>query len=669
MSLPTTVINTNGQYYNGKMDRRRSKSASIGMAIMAGCLLYVASSILDSSDGAGSSSVDYDHYVPGHRFLSSTDSSVYNTDIARRLMDSKNIDISGITLTPRSPEDAAAVRRRTVAAAKKRALSLGGEEGLLGESPMTKEVARDVFKTSNALEIPPQRQINVTEYDIDDALLANRAFHRELLFFVYDSATDDFVVVHNLPSCDWGCKRVYIIAPVLAYALRMNYPSRFQGHKSGDMVILLSTGDMPRVRRPCLFPDAKYCKSENWAPILQFGSVLADPVYMPTAIAMPQSPRPHIPCIDEFQTTGKVCQDLQPRVMNAASNAAAVGGTQDLKTGQHFQHGLVFGQELGLITGQNYWDNLIPQVVWRGTDFKFLHTLFPDMRAPTYEEDLKEVEGTFGNANTRGAIETLWAMGEDKLTPRWRGVLLTSEAELEALEQEEETGQPTLPWVNIKFASCNVDGQKVPASENQDFQLLQDQFGIAAIGNSMNMMEHARYKYHIDLGGGGGTTWTGTIEKLALPGVLLHHVTPTKDWFHDHLEPWVHYIPIATDLSDLKEKYDWAESNPAEAQRIAEAGTEFARWMGSLEGYGALYQEHIVAPLGKIITAYKSPRKKYHGQKALDILKEFSDGSFGTVARCGGWPAESTQCRWTKKGGDGELNSEPVAETFMDRRH
>ncbi len=159
----------------------------------------------------------------------------------------------------------------------------------------------------------------------------------------------------------------------------------------------------------------------------------------------------------------------------------------------------------------NYWDDLIPQVLWRGTDFMFLHTLFPDMRAPTYEEDIKPNEPSFTGGSddiVRGAIKSLWDMGDDKLTPRWRGVLLTSEAELES----RVTPQGPLPWVNIKFASCNVGGRKVLAYENLEFQLLQEKFGIAAIGNSMNMLEHARYRYHIDIGGGGGTTWTGTLE-------------------------------------------------------------------------------------------------------------------------------------------------------------
>jgi ABC-type nitrate/sulfonate/bicarbonate transport system substrate-binding protein len=47
---------------------------------------------------------------------------------------------------------------------------------------------------------------------------------------------------------------------------------------------------------------------------------------------------------------------------------------------------------------------------------------------------------------------------------------------------------------------------------------------------------------------------------------------PARDWFHQFIEPWVHYIPVATDLSDLEERWRWAETHPEQAQRIAAAG-------------------------------------------------------------------------------------------------
>ena len=44
-----------------------------------------------------------------------------------------------------------------------------------------------------------------------------------------------------------------------------------------------------------------------------------------------------------------------------------------------------------------------------------------------------------------------------------------------------------------------------------------------------------KYKYQIDIGGAGGTTYTGTISKLSMPGVLLHHETATVDSYHHSL--------------------------------------------------------------------------------------------------------------------------------------
>jgi Glycosyl transferase family 90 len=50
--------------------------------------------------------------------------------------------------------------------------------------------------------------------------------------------------------------------------------------------------------------------------------------------------------------------------------------------------------------------------------------------------------------------------------------------------------------------------------------------------------------------------------------------TPTKtSWaMEELLEPWVHYIPLADDLSDVEEKMQWVIYNDDEAQKIANRG-------------------------------------------------------------------------------------------------
>lgn len=50
-----------------------------------------------------------------------------------------------------------------------------------------------------------------------------------------------------------------------------------------------------------------------------------------------------------------------------------------------------------------------------------------------------------------------------------------------------------------------------------------------------------------------------------------------KNFYNDDLKPFVHYIPVKADLSDLQEKYDWAEANPEKAKEIAANALEYAK--------------------------------------------------------------------------------------------
>lgn len=322
----------------------------------------------------------------------------------------------------------------------------------------------------------------VKPYNIKSAILAIKALRYQAFFFVYHSQKDEFVVIHNKEGCDFGCKRVYRVAPIISYALRNNFPQRFNGRE--DWVVVLSTGDVPRIHIQCLEGD--HCQSEDFAPILQFGSVY-DASIMPSAIAMPLPVKPHLPCFESWQqsvfrdkTPGRVCGYLLPeQIKDRPADSKTVG----------VQHGLVFAENLS-------WDSLIPQIIWRGTDFVFLHTMYQRMRAPTFLGDIQTKIAALEDEVeiTKAAIRALWELGDEVLLPRWRGVLLTSQAELEAKElARKQPNSNVLPWINIKFAASAVDSKKVPASEDPNFIKLQS-VGISAIGEYVSMQEQAQYK-------------------------------------------------------------------------------------------------------------------------------------------------------------------------------
>jgi len=150
-------------------------------------------------------------------------------------------------------------------------------------------------------------------------------------------------------------------------------------------------------------------------------------------------------------------------------------------------------------------------------------------------------------------------------------------------------------WIDVKFLRPKV----IPG-----FGDIDDQYkGLETI-EPMTKCEMARFKYHIDIGGNGGTTWQGTIDKLAMPGLLFHHDSGMKDHFHDELKPWVHYVPVAVDLTDLKIKYEWAERNPDKAEKIARNGQEWVRNFISEKGMEDQVQKYFVEPMTDYIAKY-----------------------------------------------------------------
>ena len=92
--------------------------------------------------------------------------------------------------------------------------------------------------------------------------------------------------------------------------------------------------------------------------------------------------------------------------------------------------------------------------------------------------------------------------------------------------------------------------------------------------NYVSLPDHCRYKYLIDVEGIG---YSARLKLLFFSGrpVFLQD-RPWREFYFDRLEPFVHYIPVAADLSDLTSRLDWAQANPGECRRIAENARNFA---------------------------------------------------------------------------------------------
>lgn len=99
----------------------------------------------------------------------------------------------------------------------------------------------------------------------------------------------------------------------------------------------------------------------------------------------------------------------------------------------------------------------------------------------------------------------------------------------------------------------------------------------------MPLLEQARYKYVI------------AVECDSAPDRAYWQLftgatvlIPEGPWqvlaLHQLLEPFVHYVPLKYDLSDLPEKLEWLQQNDAEAENIMKRGIAFAKKYLNCEG-------------------------------------------------------------------------------------
>ena len=74
---------------------------------------------------------------------------------------------------------------------------------------------------------------------------------------------------------------------------------------------------------------------------------------------------------------------------------------------------------------------------------------------------------------------------------------------------------------------------------------------------------------------GNVNSW-GLLWKLLSGSCILKVDSLRRQWYHHKLKPYVHFIPIAKDLSNLGEQLDWCRTHPQHCEKIAVAGQALA---------------------------------------------------------------------------------------------
>ena len=259
--------------------------------------------------------------------------------------------------------------------------------------------------------------------------------------------------------------------PLLVRALKELWPERFE---PGQPVFELLLSDADSSNSPCV--NNKDCPVDRFSPILMFGTIPKDESVFPTMKSFPHAI--FLECLHEYKVNGRQeCiwqQEVNPDIP---------------------------------------WDDLIDTLIWRGSDYTFLH-YHDEFRFEGPDKIKHLLDPLWKNSTKDEILYELTSTLYWEFNPRWRAVFQSVKA---------ETQLGSTPWIDVRF----VGGM------NTDMHEELDERGIRVMGERINAFNMSKYKYQIDLGGGGGTSWEGTICKLRMPGVLFHHESKFQKLFLD----------------------------------------------------------------------------------------------------------------------------------------
>ena len=85
--------------------------------------------------------------------------------------------------------------------------------------------------------------------------------------------------------------------------------------------------------------------------------------------------------------------------------------------------------------------------------------------------------------------------------------------------------------------------------------------------------DQSKYCFILHLDGHVGAVRLGT--ELAMASVVLIPDSKYKLWFQFMLKPWIHYVPLKQDVSDMDEKYNWCLNNMTKCKTIAQNARTF----------------------------------------------------------------------------------------------
>ena len=140
---------------------------------------------------------------------------------------------------------------------------------------------------------------------------------------------------------------------------------------------------------------------------------------------------------------------------------------------------------------------------------------------------------------------------------------------------------------NLRYQLCRhslSEPSRLDARFNQVVQCLNDENRSAVreqlrqrglMGATVGPWQASLHAWLIDIDGN-VNSW-GLLWKLLSGCCVLRVGSYRQQWFHKRMVPWTHMVPIAPDLSDLRERIRWCLRNRRRCESIAASGQQLGQ--------------------------------------------------------------------------------------------
>ncbi|EIW72778.1 hypothetical protein TREMEDRAFT_26330 [Tremella mesenterica DSM 1558] len=129
----------------------------------------------------------------------------------------------------------------------------------------------------------------------------------------------------------------------------------------------------------------------------------------------------------------------------------------------------------------------------------------------------------------------------------------------------------------------------------------------------LSRAEGNKYKYILDVDGNG---WSARFKRLMTTNSLIFKATIFPEWYTARVQPWVHYVPLKADLTDMYDVFSFFRHNDHLAKEIATAGKIWSKTFWRHEDMVA-YQFRLLLEYSRLLASDRE-KASYHGKGRRD---------------------------------------------------